>query len=66
MSKKNKKSTRRNAHLADLEREKQAAIKKHSKAVKTEKKIAATNKVKKTKVKGIRIRKGIRVKVGQS
>lgn len=61
MSKKNKLSTRRNAHAFDLEREK-----KHADAVKKkqEKKAAKAAKggVVKKKSKGIRVRKGVKIK----
>ncbi|KAK9845524.1 hypothetical protein WJX81_008613 [Elliptochloris bilobata] len=64
MSKKNKKSTKRNRHANDLQREKELVLQKQKKAEKKEEKRADKNAARlgaapaKTKRKGIRIKKG--------
>ncbi|KAL3161475.1 hypothetical protein ABBQ32_010356 [Trebouxia sp. C0010 RCD-2024] len=65
MSKKNKLSTRKNSHSHILEREKADQLKRTAKAHKTDRKVSKANKdgkVVKRKFKGIRIRKGVRIK----
>ncbi|BDA45786.1 hypothetical protein COCOBI_07-5730 [Coccomyxa sp. Obi] len=62
MSKKNKKSTQRARHANDLQREKLEVVKKQLKVQKKEKKQAVSPAKPKKKLKGIRIRKGARVK----
>ncbi|DBB04880.1 TPA: hypothetical protein ACH3X3_010166 [Trebouxia sp. C0006] len=65
MSKKNKLSTRKNSHSHILEREKADQLKRTAKANKTNKKVTKAKKEGKTvrnKFKGIRIKKGVRIK----
>mmetsp|Transcript_10016 Transcript_10016/g.23885 ORF Transcript_10016/g.23885 Transcript_10016/m.23885 type:complete len:93 (+) Transcript_10016:130-408(+) len=64
MSKKNKLSTRRNAHQADLAKEKNAAIRKKQKEErKVQNKLPAGGSLKnKTKKKGIRLRKNVKIR----
>lgn len=65
MSKKNKLSTRKNSHSHILEREKADQLKRQTKAKKIDKKVNKAKKdgkVVKNKFKGIRIKKGVRIK----
>lgn len=62
MSKKNNRHTAANYHNFTLERERVNQLKKDKKAKKTNDKLAAGGKVKKTAHKGIRLRKGVRVR----
>jgi hypothetical protein len=62
MSKKNNKKTKKNQHAFDLEREKVAA-QKIAKKQQNKKTGNATVKEGKAKRRGIRIKKGVRVKV---
>lgn len=65
MSKKNKLSTRKNSHSHILEREKADQLKKTHKAQKTNTKVSSAKKEGKpikNKFKGIKIKKGVRIK----
>ncbi|CAK0782863.1 hypothetical protein CVIRNUC_006058 [Coccomyxa viridis] len=64
MSKKNKKSTKRAQHDFDVQREKLEVVKKQLKVQKKQQKVVASKDTpkKKLKQKGIRIRKGVRIR----
>ena len=67
MSKKNSKATRARIHAADLAKERALAAKKQTKQLKTAAKAARTQVAGasggiKKKVKGIRVKKGVRIK----
>ncbi|CAL5220317.1 g2306 [Coccomyxa viridis] len=62
MSKKNKKSTKRAQHAFDVQRERLEVVKKQLKVQKKQQKATPVKDSPKKKLKGIRIRKGVRIR----